>query len=67
MGRQRGTTLWAMTMKIQNRSAKQRVDEGEKKKCEGKRKKEEKPERERERRKKKEKYRSEERRVGKEC
>ena len=49
MGRQRGTTSWAMTMKIQNRSAKQRVDEGEKKKCEGKRKKEEKPERERER------------------
>ena len=36
-------------MKIQNRSVKQRVDEGEKKKWEGKRKKEEKPERERER------------------
>ena len=41
---------WRLAMmKIQNRSAKQRVDEGERKKWEGKRKKEEKPERERER------------------
>ena len=41
-----------MKMKIQNRSAKQSVDEGEKKKREGKRKKEEKPEREKERKRK---------------
>ena len=39
MGRQRGTATWAMKMKIQNRSAKQRVDEGLKKKM--RRKKEE--------------------------
>ena len=42
-----------MKMNLQNRSGKQRVDEGEKKKLEGKRKKEEKPERERKRKKEK--------------
>ena len=55
MGRQRGTTSWAMTMKIQNRSAKQRVDEGEKKnEKERGRKKRSRRERERERKKERE-------------
>ena len=55
MGRRRGTAIWAVTMKIQNRSAKQKVDEGEKQKWEGKRKKKRsRREREREKKKKKE-------------